>query len=195
MFDELVELHNVTWEDYERIASLRGESAIPRLTYEDGVLELMSPGQPHEIDKKRLARLFEAYLEELGIDADGVGSWTVRQKKKKRGAEPDECYVFDPIPVTDKVKCPDLVIEVIYRRGGLNKLAIWRALGAKEVWFWTKDQQLLIYVRRDDKMVESARSALVPAVDPALLVRCMRVPGQTAALRALRDAIRKRRKR
>src|SRR5262245_43978914 len=89
--DQRVEIYNVTWADYERIASLRGESAIPRLTYCDGTLELMSPGQPHEIDKTRLARLFEAYLDHLRVAAEGIGSWTVKEENKKRGAEPDEC--------------------------------------------------------------------------------------------------------
>ena len=28
-----------------------------------------------------------------GVDVDAVGSWTVRRKEAKRGAEPDQCYV------------------------------------------------------------------------------------------------------
>lgn len=68
-----------------------------------------------------------------------------------------------------------------------------RTLGVKEAWFWTRDQQLRIYVRRGDELVERSRSALVPAIDPALLVRCMRVPGQAAAIKALRAAVKKRR--
>ena len=46
--DQVVDLSNVSWEDDERIDALRGESAIPRLTYVEGVLELISPGTPHE---------------------------------------------------------------------------------------------------------------------------------------------------
>lgn len=112
--DQVVYLSNVSWEDYERIDALRGESAIPRLTYVEGMLELLSPGTPHESDKTKLARIFEAYLEHLGIPAEGVGSWTVKDKKRKLGAEADECYVFTTSPVGPSVKAPDLVIEVIY---------------------------------------------------------------------------------
>src|SRR5262249_21006960 len=94
--DQRVFLHDVSWADYKRISALRGESAVPRLMYLDGVLELMSPGTTHEADKTTLARLLEAYLDHLGIDITGVGAWTVRKKKKRGGAEPDECYVFAP---------------------------------------------------------------------------------------------------
>src|SRR3982751_4375393 len=132
--DQVVYLSNVSWDDYERIDALRGESSVPRLTYIEGMLELMSPGTAHESDKKKLARIFEAYVEHLGIPVEGVGSWTV--KKKKLGAEPDECYVLTTAPVGASVKAPDLVIEVVYSSGNLDKLEVWRKLGAKEVWLW-----------------------------------------------------------
>ena len=81
--DQRVFLHDVSWEDYERIAALRGQSAVPRLVYLDGVLELMSPGTKHEWDKKTLARLFEPYIEHLGVEADGIGSWTVSARRRR----------------------------------------------------------------------------------------------------------------
>jgi hypothetical protein len=40
---------------------LRGESSVPRITYLEGLAELMSPSRYHEIDKTRFARLLEAY--------------------------------------------------------------------------------------------------------------------------------------
>jgi Uma2 family endonuclease len=187
--DQRVYLHGVSWEDYRRIAALRGESAVPRLTYLEGVLELMSPGTKHEWDKKTLARLFEAYLELLGVEADGIGSWTVKRKKKKSGAEPDECYVFPPIPPLDELERPDLVIEVVYSSGGLDKLEVWRRLGAKEVWFWGRPRGLEIFVRRADGFERAERSAHVPGIDPALLARCMDEPTQGAAVKALRAGL------
>jgi Uma2 family endonuclease len=186
--DQVVHLRNVTWADYERIEATRGESAIPRLTYCDGVLELVSPGHPHEYDKTTLARLFEAYAEHLNIWAEGVGSWTIKSKRKKRAAEADECYVFDKR--SDSVECPELVIEVIYHSGGLNKLAVWHRLGAKEVWIWTRERKLQIFARGPKQFVPAKRSALVPRVDTDLLVRCMAKPTQLDALRALRRALR-----
>jgi Uma2 family endonuclease len=186
--DQVVYLSNVSWEDYERIDALRGEGSVPRLTYVEGVLELMSPGTPHESDKKMLARIFEAYLDHLGIPAEGVGSWTVKNKRKKLGAEADECYVFTTVPVGPSVKAPDLVIEVVYSSGDLDKLEVWRRLGAKEVWFWHRSM-LEVFVRGGDDLVPARRSALVPAIDLELVVRCMHEATQTAAVRALRAAL------
>jgi Uma2 family endonuclease len=190
--DQVVTLSNVSWEDYERIDALRGERSVPRLTYAEGVLELMSPGTPHESDKTKLARIFEAYLEHLGIPAEGVGSWTVKNKKKKLGAEADECYVFTTSPVGPSVKAPDLVIEVVYSSGNLDKLEVWRKLGAKEVWFWQRGE-LTVFVRRGDSFGSARRSVLVPAVDLALVVRCMHEKTQTRAVQALRAALAKKR--
>ncbi len=181
-----------SWADYERIDRLRGESAVPRLIYQDGVLELMSPGTDHELDKTKLARLFEAYTEYLGVIADGLGSWTVKNKRRKLGAEADECYVIGRLGEGTKPRSPDLVIEVVFSSGGLSKLDVWRGLGAKEVWFWTRDRELLLFVRNSRGTWRSAtRSALVPGIDPALVVKCMGVRGQTAAVAALRKALRR----
>lgn len=188
--DERVFLRDVSWEDYERIAALRGEKSVPRLTYLDGVLELMSPGSNHEWDKTTLARVFEAYLDHLGVEADGFGSWTVKLKKKKGGAEADECYVFPPIAHRDEIERPDLVLEVVYSSGGLDKLEVWWRLGAKEVWFWDREDRLQIYVRGAEQFELVARSGLVPDVDPALISRCMDEPTQSAAVKALRAALR-----
>jgi Uma2 family endonuclease len=190
--DQVVYLSNVSWEDYERIAALRGESSVPRLTYMEGMLELMSPGTPHESDKKKLPRVFEAYLEHLGIPAEGVGSWTVKNKKKKLSAEADECYVLTTAPVGPSVKAPDLVIEVVYSSGNLDKLDVWRKLGAKEVWLWQRGE-LAVFVRRGDTFGAARHSALVPALDLELVVRCMREKTQTAAVHTLRAALAKKR--
>jgi Uma2 family endonuclease len=190
--DQVVYLSNVSWEDYERIDALRGESASPRLTYVEGVLELMSPGTLHESDKKKLARIFEAYLEHLGVFAEGVGSWTVKNKKRKLGAETDECYVFTASPVSPSMKAPDLVIEVIYSSGSVDKLEVWRKLGAKEVWFWQRGE-LVVFVRKGNEFAAAKRSILVPALDLQLVVRCMHEKTQTTAVKALRAALAKKR--
>jgi Uma2 family endonuclease len=190
--DQIVYLSNVSWEDYERIDALREEGSVPRLTYVEGVLELMSPGTQHESDKKMLARIFEAYLDHLGIPAEGVGSWTVKNKRKKLGAEADECYVFTTDAVGPSVKAPDLVIEVVHSSGSLDKLEVWQKLGAKEVWFWRRGE-LEVFVRKGDGFGAARRSALVPAIDLELVVRCMREKTQTAAVQALRAALAKKR--
>lgn len=43
LIDHWILLHGVPWAEYERLLAMRGECAVPRLTYLDGELELMSP--------------------------------------------------------------------------------------------------------------------------------------------------------
>jgi Uma2 family endonuclease len=67
LIDQRVHLRGVSWSDYDRLLELRGDSPDLRLTYLDGDLEIMTPSDPHERQKKRLARLLEAWAEEAGI--------------------------------------------------------------------------------------------------------------------------------
>jgi Uma2 family endonuclease len=103
--DERVFLHEVPWEDYARLERIRGESARPRLTYLDGELELMSPSNSHEGVKTCLARLLEAYADERELPLNGYGSWTLKSRRKKSAAEPDECYCLGPVG-----RVPDIAI-------------------------------------------------------------------------------------
>src|SRR5688500_12174775 len=41
--EQRVLLHNISWETYERLLDERGDSRVPRLAYDRGELEIMSP--------------------------------------------------------------------------------------------------------------------------------------------------------
>ena len=85
---------------------------------------------------------------------------------------------------------PDIVIEVIWTSGGLDKLAIYRGLGVPEVWFW-QDGGLCFYILGAGGYTANARSTRLPDLDPELFTRCMAEPStQTAAVRAYRQALR-----
>lgn len=81
-FDQRVFLHGVTWEQYEAVLAIRGESSGVRIAYLEGELELMSPSRDHESIKTCIARLVEAYAEERGLRLDGFGSWTLKSQPK-----------------------------------------------------------------------------------------------------------------
>jgi Uma2 family endonuclease len=186
-FDQRVRLHGIRWQDYESLLTMRGESSGTRVTYLDGELELMTPSIDHEDQRTRLGRLLFAYAEETGIELEGFGSWTVRKEAKARGIEADECFVIGPI--TRPPEVPDLACEVIWTSGGIDKLEVYRGLSVPEVWFW-KDGTLCIYVLEDEAYTQTARSRLLPNLDPGLIVRCMTYPSQTQAVRSLRAALR-----
>jgi Uma2 family endonuclease len=185
--DQRVCLHDIDWEGYESFLALRGEQGGARVTYLDGELELMSPSINHEIFKKTLARLLEAYAEERGIELNGYGSWTVKSAKDKLGVEADECYVVGLQDTEPTI--PDIAIEVIWTSGGIDKLEVYRGLGVPEVWFW-KNGALQFYLLQDQAYLPAARSRLLPDLDPALIARCMGEASQTQAVRALRAALR-----
>ena len=187
--DQRVVLHDVSWEDYERLDALRGDSSRPRLTYIEGELELMSPANDHEQQKTTLARLIEAWSEEIGIELIGIGSWTLKNRLKKVGAEPDECYRVGED--RDQYEFPDIAIEVVWTSGGLSKLEVYRRLGILEVWFWRRGR-LRFYRLRDDRYEEIAQSEVLPTFDRELIERCMAEPGQLAGLRKLREELRAR---
>ena len=182
--DQRVFLRDVSWSDFETLLAIRGDEAGVRMAYLEGTLELMTPSQDHEVLKTKMARLLEAYAEELGIELEGYGSWTLTREGEKRGAEPDECY---SIGLTRDV--PALAIEVIWTSGGLDKLEIYRRLGVREVWVW-EDGTIATFALRGDRYERIAGSEVLPQVDVGLIVSLLELPTQTAAVRELRTRLR-----
>ena len=62
-----------TWEQFEALESLIKDAPGLRITYLDGCVEFMTTGESHEILKKMLAILLEAYFFEKGIKFIPVG--------------------------------------------------------------------------------------------------------------------------
>ena len=182
--DQRVVLRGVDWSQYEAVLAMRGESAAVRIAYLEGVLELMSPSQDHERLKTTLARLVEAYAEELGLELEGIGSWTLKRQEHERGVEPDECYSLGPVR-----EVPDLAIEVIWTSGGLDKLEIYRRLGVREIWLWRRGE-IEVYVLHGDRYERAPRSELLPQIDLDLVRSLLDAPSQSAAVRELRARLR-----
>jgi Uma2 family endonuclease len=183
---------NVGWGDYEKLLAMRGDSSVPRITYLDGVVELMSPSRYHEVDKKSFARLLEAWSETAGVQLEGYGSWTLKSRRQKRGVEADECYTVGRVARDDRDR-PDIAIEVVWTSGGIDKLDVYSKLGVREVWFYERGSLRFFALRgakRHEGYVEIPLSEIVPQLPADLLLACMREPDQRAALRALRAGLR-----
>jgi Uma2 family endonuclease len=138
--DQRVYLRDVAWEDFERLLAIKGDDPVPRMAYLEGTVELMTPSEDHEAIKKTIARLLEAYAEELGIELEGIGSWTLKRAEQKRGIEPDECYSIGRVRGT----MPDLALDRRRHRqaGHLPRLGRTRSLDVG---------------RRSDRRVRAAR--------------------------------------
>ena len=182
--DHVVILRDVAWPDYERLLEIRGDHAGPRMTYLEGMLEIMSPSRDHEKIKSLLGRLVETYCLERGVRFSPFGSWTIKDKGSDRGAEPDECYVLG----VEEVDRPDLAIEVIWTSGRLDKLDVYRKLGVREVWYWRKGR-LQAYALRGEQYEAISRSELLSELDFDLLVSFLDRPTAYDAIREYRAAL------
>jgi len=182
--DHIVVLHDVTWEDYERLLEMRGDHSAPRISYLEGEVEIMSPSKDHEQIKSYIGHLLETWCIDRDIDVRPFGSWTLKQKKHRRGAEADECYIFG----TERRDQPQLAIEVEWTSGGIDKLEIYRKLGVDEVWYWRKGM-IEIYVMTDGSFVRVDRSRVLPDLDVELLASMLDRETLTQAVRDFRKAL------
>jgi Uma2 family endonuclease len=183
--DQRVTLQDVSWADFELILQIRGDRSGVRVTYLNGVLELMTPSVDHEGIKKTIARLLEAYADEKGLPFNGFGSWTLKNARRARALEPDECYSL----TLGRPTSPDLAIEVVWTSGGIDKLEVYRGLGIQEVWFW-REGVIEVSVLTGDQYERRERSMLLPDLDLVELARHIDPENQTESVRRYRQALR-----
>lgn len=189
--DQRIVMHGMRWQDYEVMLAVRGDHARPKMFYLDGELELMSPTQGHEGKKTLAGRLLETYGDEMDLELNGFGSWTLKEAPKDAGAEPDECYIIG----TAHRAVPDLVIEIEWTRGGLNKLEIYARLGVREFWRWKRRaREPEIYVLRGEAYERADRSEVLPDLDLSILSRFIHHESQSQAVREYRAVLRERRR-
>ncbi|MGB3637472.1 MAG: Uma2 family endonuclease [Rivularia sp. (in: cyanobacteria)] len=169
-------LYDVSWEQLEQLdINLAGTGA--RLTYLDGILEIMSPlSDEHEDSKKTLAMLVEVYMRIKNIRFYSRGSATLGKRENKTRREPDESYNLGT-----KKQIPDLILEITVTSGGINKLEIYKRLGIPEVWFW-EDGLLSVYCLQADEYQKVDKSTLLPELDLQLLAKYSRMADQYDAV-------------
>ena len=179
-------ISGVSWERYEALLDDLGDSLRYRVTYLDGVLELVSPNRHHERNKTIVGSLLEDYLKEKRIRYFPLGSTTLRKKEKRGGAEPDESYC-----IGIEKEFPDLAIEVVLSSGMVDKLEIYRGLRVTEVWVW-ESGQFTIYHLRAEEYERITTSELLPDCDTGLLANYVKPEEQFDAVMAFREQLRTR---
>lgn len=162
--DSCLTLKEVSWSQFESLEAAFESVGGIRFAYLDGILEIMTVSPEHEETKSTLSVLLEAYLREKSIRFYIKGGPTLGSKELGARKEPDESYNLQT-----KKAIPDLVIEVVFTSGGIDKLQLYKRLGIPEVWFW-EDGVLSIYCLREE-YEQVDRSELLPELDIALLVR------------------------
>jgi Uma2 family endonuclease len=186
--DQRVILRGMPWQTFEAMLALRGDASGVRMYYLDGEIELVSPTKIHEDRKTKLARLLELWALETDVDLNGFGSWTLKKELKEAGAEPDECYI---VGSPENCDFPDLAIEVEWsRKTGLPKEEIYLRLGVRELWTLKANGELVVRTAEGGQWLTTGTSGLLPQLDLVWLLRFLDIEPQSAAVRALRDALR-----
>lgn len=177
-------LYGISWDQFKAIDTALEESKGVKLSYLNGVLEIMSPiGLEHEYVKSTLGLLLEAYMREKGIRFYGCGGFTLESPKTASGT-PDESYAIG----TPK-QVPDIVLEVIITSGRLDKKEIYKPKQVPEVWFWRKGQITLFHLE-DQGYEQKDRSEFLPDLDLSVLTRYLDSPDQYDAVTDLINEIR-----
>jgi Uma2 family endonuclease len=177
----------VSWATYVLLRDAIDTPGL-RMTYCEGILELMSPSRDHQLWKKTIARLIEvcALLQRLPLV--GYGPTTLRDEAKERRAEPDECRRVGSIMRDGEL--PEIVLEVIYTSPLLDKLRVYDGLGVPEVWLW-KDGAFSIHHRLAAGGYERAeRSSFLPQIDFALVTQFVTREDQDVALQEFAALVR-----
>ena len=174
--EQRVVLHNISWNTYERLLADHENNSAPRLTYDRGELEIMSPSPEHEKVNRRIAQLVLAVAEELNIEAEDLGSTTFRREDLERGFEPDSCfYIQNEEQVRGKDRLdlavdppPDLVIEIDITSPSFSKLPIYAQIGVPEVWRYDGERMTILVLEGSD-YAKTAESIVLPPVTSNVL--------------------------
>lgn len=163
-------LSRIPWQLYEQLRQNERNWHV-QMAYDNGRLELMSPSRDHERIKTLIARLIEAFTEEMGVPLQSLGSTTWKRSELAKGLKADECYyILNHHRVCQLTEIdlavdppPDLAVETEISRGALSKPRIYAALGVPEVWRWRKKGLTAYYsLGTEGKYVEREFSLNLP---------------------------------
>ncbi|MBD2092368.1 Uma2 family endonuclease [Microcoleus sp. FACHB-1515] len=178
--DQVTVYPDRTWEQFKHIQ--KGLEGFPnvRLSYYNGTIEVLMPGENHEFFKTIIGFLVELFLMQRGVEFIPAGSMT-QEKVGTAAAQADESYW-----VGIKKSVPDLSIEVVFTNR-VNKLERYQALGVSEVWFW-EDGLFTLHHLREQGYERIYRSELphLRDLDIQLLARCV-LMAETSRIEAYKE--------
>ncbi|MDJ0574947.1 MAG: Uma2 family endonuclease [Xenococcaceae cyanobacterium MO_234.B1] len=191
-------LQDISWQDLEEILEDLGEQRSSRISYSNGVLEIMVPLPEHEKDKEIIGDIVKILLEKLEIDFESLGSTTFKNEQMTQAVEPDICfYIQNYQAVIGKNKLdlsrdpsPDLAIEIdITNRTQLDNYLLLRV---PELWRYTR-KGFQINLIEGERYIQSQTSPNFPDIPIVELievhVKQAQTEGRSKAIRSLRKWI------
>jgi Uma2 family endonuclease len=196
-------ISDVSWDFYVAFCEEIGERPL-RLTYSDGMLEIMITKAPHEFYRKMLAKLIETIVLERDLPVRSGGSMTFQRKDLEKGFEPDDCWWIEhEAEVRAKKEFdfrrdppPDLAIEVEISRSLVNRVGIFAAMGVKELWRHNGTRLRFCVLRGDGTYQDQETSLAFPSVRPADLEPYLQIEDdvdETTRVRRFGDWLRQQR--
>jgi len=168
-----------TWEQFKHLQKGFENTRGLRLFYYNGTIEILMPGEAHELFKSVIGFLIETFLFSRGMEFKPTGSMT-QEKEGIAAAEADESYQIDGYRLS---------VEVNFTSGDAAKLERYQALGVDEVWMW-EDGSLVVYHRQASPSARGHYEAVdrsgIPAlaeIDLTLLSACILI-GETSRIQA-----------
>lgn len=169
-------LHGVTWETYEELLESVGEAPALRISYNEGVMQIMTVSFEHEYFAEVIERLVDRLSMILRVKIIFFGRATMKRQKKLKGSEPDACFYVQSAAVIgnrfrlnlDSDPPPDIVVEIDIHHESLSKFPIYAGLGVPEIWHYD-GQKLTIHQLQNDQYAETPISPSLPMLTSAVL--------------------------
>lgn len=191
-------LRNIRWETFIELTEQR-EGPVPRMTYDRGALELMSPRRQHEELSSFIGRLIETFTEVHNVDIRSVASTTFERADLSRAFEADESYYIanaEAIRRKPEVDLsidppPDLVIEVELTSSAIEKMPLFASMGIPELWRHDgKALQMMLLSGSHYRPTSESRqlAGLTASMIDDVLVRRFEV-GETQLIREFRASL------
>jgi Uma2 family endonuclease len=179
-------LHGIDWRTYARLLRAFERRRGFRLTYDRGMLEIMSPLWEHEKAAYILGRFIDVLTEELHLPYEPGRSVTLRRRNKRRGLEPDNCYwIANAGRLQGKKHLdlrvdppPDLAIEIDVTHSSLDRMSIYAALEVPEVWRATSEG-LTFHILKAGIYQIHTNSLSFPRLTSTDLIPCFAELGQS----------------
>jgi Uma2 family endonuclease len=189
-------VHDVPWEDYERLlVEFYGRLKL-RATYDRGWLQIVSTSNRHERYAATVESLILICSDTLDLTVEGTGRATWKRRLLARGVEADASYyvrnagfLFESRELDIEVDPPpDLVVEIDLTNDSRRKFSVYAALGVPEIWRY--DGAALQILRLvEGRYVQFPDSLSFPGLGSALLTEAIEISkseSQTAARQFLK---------
>jgi Uma2 family endonuclease len=178
--DTVVTFHDASWEDYEQLLEQVGEAGGLRISFDSGMLTVMTISTEHENYAQFLEGLMTIIKLRRRINIRSFGSATMRQRKKSKGNEPDVCfYVQAAAALGNRMQLdfevdppPDIAVEIDVHHDSRSKWSIYVALGVPEVWRYD-GQEMTIFVLQETQYVAVPQSQALPLLTSRILTESL----------------------